>query len=139
MDGGGYADMMGDAVIVRNTGEAVFRDRFAGKEYVISPGKMRAVPAGAAKLWLGDWELEGRARSEDVERARFRRGGVLPKLEVVDEPEEDDNEIDDPTDEEEALLKKLRRGSRYVFPDGTQISKKVEALTYLRGLKRAES
>jgi len=67
--------MYGDAVIVKNVGSTVFRDRFNGKEYVVQPGKIQAVPKAAAKLWLGDWELSGRERQLDVERARLRRGG----------------------------------------------------------------
>lgn len=124
-----------DAVIVKNIGGAVFRDRFAGKEYVVQPGKVLAVPKGAAKLWLGDWELSGRERLLDVERARLRRG-KLPTLEVVSDPPEGDEAESPITEEEEAMLKELRRGNAYEFPDGTRISKKVDALAYLRGLPK---
>jgi len=127
--------MYGDAVIVKNVGSTVFRDRFNGKEYVVQPGKIQAVPKAAAKLWLGDWELSGREQQVDVERARLRRGR-LPNLEIVsDPPESEDGSVDPPTEEEEALLKELRQGAAYVFPDGTRIAKKVEALAYLRGLE----
>src|SRR5690606_10334489 len=125
--------MYGDAVIVKNVGSTVFRDRFNGKEYVVQPGKIQAVPKAAAKLWLGGWELSGREWQVDVERARLRRGR-LPSLEVVsDPPESEDGSVGPPTEEEEAVLKVLRQGVAYVFHEGTRIATDVEALAYLSG------
>src|SRR5690606_23673650 len=127
--------MYGDAVIVKNVGSTVFRDRFNGKEYVVQPGKIQAVPKAAAKLWLGDWELSNpQEKRLDQERARLRKGR-LPELEVADEDAGDDN-IVPPTQDEEALLKSYRKGAGYEFPDGTRIAKKADALAYLRSLPK---
>jgi len=58
---------------------------------------------------------------------------------VSDPPESEDGSVDPPTEEEEATLKELRQGAAYVFPDGTRIAKKVEALAYLRGWKTGQT
>lgn len=71
-------------VTIRNTSRKVFRDRFDGIEYTIKPGDTLQVPEYIAKHWMGDWDLSGRFREEDVARARFRRGGEVP-LELVKE------------------------------------------------------
>ena len=72
------------SVRLRNDGERVFVDRFAGETYRIEPGEVAVVPDAAAKLWLGDWTLPEPQRKEDIRRAAFRRADGLPRLTRVD-------------------------------------------------------
>ena len=69
---------MDDIVRVTNVGDEIVTWRFHGQDYLLRPDVPIAVPTGAAKLHLGDWDAHDRendkARADVRERLNFKYG-----------------------------------------------------------------
>lgn len=64
-----------DLVVAENTSNDPIELQFHSKRYILPPSRPQVIPIGAARLWLGHWEIaDPVARLEELKRLQTKHG-----------------------------------------------------------------